>query len=29
MSTITNFIDHHYRHFNARALKDAAQGYKT
>lgn len=29
MSTITHFIDHHYRHFNARALKDAAQGYKT
>lgn len=29
MSTISNFIDHHYRHFNARALKDAAQGYKT
>lgn len=26
--TITNFIDHHYRHFNAAALKDAAQGYK-
>ena len=29
MSTITNFIDHHYRHFNAAALKDAAKGYKT
>ncbi|MBL7543996.1 MAG: deoxyhypusine synthase family protein [Bdellovibrionaceae bacterium] len=27
--SITKFIDHHYRHFNARALKDAAQGYKT
>lgn len=26
--TITNFIDHHYRHFNAAALKDAAKGYK-
>lgn len=26
--TITQFIDHHYRHFNAAALKDAAQGYK-
>ncbi len=25
---ITNFIDHHYRHFNAAALKDAAKGYK-
>lgn len=26
--TITSFIDHHYRHFNAAALKDAAKGYK-
>ncbi len=26
---ITNFIDHHYRHFNAAALKDAAIGYKN
>ena len=26
--TITNFIDHHYRHFNAAALKDAAKSYK-
>ncbi len=26
--TITNFIDHHYRHFNAAALKDGAVGYK-
>ncbi len=26
--TITQFIDHHYRHFNAAALKDAAAGYK-
>ena len=25
---ITSFIDHHYRHFNAAALKDAAKGYK-
>ncbi len=25
---ITNFINHHYRHFNAAALKDAAVGYK-
>lgn len=25
---ITQFIDHHYRHFNAAALKDAAVGYK-
>ncbi len=29
MSTITQFIDHHYRHFNAAALKDAAKAYKT
>lgn len=27
--TVSKFIDHHYRHFNAAALKDAAQGYKT
>ena len=26
--SITEFINHHYRHFNARALKDAAQAYK-
>lgn len=26
--SITNFIDHHFRHFNAAALKDAAVGYK-
>lgn len=25
---ITQFIDHHYRHFNAAALKDAAKAYK-
>jgi deoxyhypusine synthase len=25
---ITDFIHHHFRHFNAAALKDAAQGYK-
>lgn len=24
---ISKFIDHHYRHFNAAAMKDAAQGY--
>ncbi len=24
---ISQFIDHHYRHFNAAALKDAAEGY--
>ncbi|MBL7670840.1 MAG: deoxyhypusine synthase family protein [Bdellovibrionaceae bacterium] len=27
--TISKFIDHHYRHFNAAALKHAAHGYKT
>ncbi|OQW48939.1 MAG: deoxyhypusine synthase [Proteobacteria bacterium SG_bin7] len=26
---ISQFIDHHYRHFNAAALKDAAQAYKA
>src|SRR5258708_5065978 len=29
MSTISDFISHHYRNFNADMLKDAAQGYKT
>jgi deoxyhypusine synthase len=28
MSTITEFISHHYRHFNAAALKDAAEAYQ-
>jgi deoxyhypusine synthase len=28
MGPLSQFIDHHYRHFNAAALKDAAQGYK-
>ncbi|MGD0631247.1 MAG: deoxyhypusine synthase family protein [Terracidiphilus sp.] len=27
MSSITSFIKHHYRHFNAAALIDAAEGY--
>jgi deoxyhypusine synthase len=27
MSSISSFIKHHYRHFNAAALVDAAQGY--
>lgn len=27
-ATITDFIKHHYRHFNAAALIDAAEGYK-
>jgi deoxyhypusine synthase len=26
---ITEFLKHHYRHFNAAALIDAAEGYKT
>jgi deoxyhypusine synthase len=26
---ITQFIDHHYRHFNAATLKDAARAYKA
>ncbi len=29
MGPISQFIDHHYRHFNSAALKDAAKGYKT
>jgi deoxyhypusine synthase len=28
MTTISSFIDYHYRHFNAASLKDAAHGYK-
>ncbi len=28
-SPISNFIEHHYRHFNAAALVDAAKGYKV
>ncbi len=27
--TISSFIEHHFRHFNAAALVDAARGYKT
>jgi deoxyhypusine synthase len=26
---ISDFIEHHYRHFNAAALMDAAKGYVT
>lgn len=26
---VTQFINHHYRHFNAAALIDAAKGYET
>lgn len=29
MGNITNFIKHNYRHFNAAALVDAAEGYKV
>lgn len=29
MPTISEFIDRHYRHFNAAALKDAAEGYRS
>jgi deoxyhypusine synthase len=27
MKTVSEFISHHYRHFNAATLKDAAEGY--
>ena len=26
---VSTFIEHHYRHFNAAALMDAAKGYVT
>ncbi len=26
--TVTQFMEHHYRHFNAAAMMDAAKGYK-
>src|SRR6195952_4934531 len=26
---VSNFIEHHYRHFNSAALMDAAKGYVT
>lgn len=29
MGPISQFIEHHYRHFNAAALKDAAKAYKA
>src|SRR6201987_4916265 len=29
MNTVSDFISHHYRHFNAASLKDAAQGYRA
>ncbi len=29
MGPISQFIDHHYRHFNAAALKDASKAYNT
>ena len=28
MKTVSEFISHHFRHFNAATLKDAAQGYR-
>lgn len=28
-SPVRDFITHHYRHFNAAALIDAAKGYET
>jgi len=28
MGPISEFMNHHYRHFNAAAMKDAAQGYR-
>jgi deoxyhypusine synthase len=28
-ATVRQFIDHHYRHFNAAALRDAAEGYRA
>ena len=28
-TSISQFIDHHYRHFNAAALKDAAHAYRA
>ncbi|MDX5428637.1 MAG: deoxyhypusine synthase, partial [Bacteroidota bacterium] len=27
-NSISRFIEHHYRHFNAAALMDAAKGYE-
>lgn len=26
---VSNFIEYHFRHFNAAALMDAAKGYET
>ncbi len=26
---VSKYIEHHYRHFNAAALMDAAKGYET
>ncbi|MBX3325524.1 MAG: hypothetical protein U0223_03675 [Nitrospira sp.] len=28
-TSISQFIDHHYQHFNAAAMKDAAHAYKS
>ena len=29
MGSVSSFIEHHYRHFNAATLVDAAKAYKT
>ena len=29
LGSMTQFIDHHYRHFNAAAMKDAARAYRA
>lgn len=29
MTSISQFMDHHYRHFNAAVLKDTARAYRT
>ena len=28
-TTVSDFLKHHYRHFNAAALIDAAEGYRA
>ena len=29
MTTIRKFVDHHYRHFNAAVVRDAARAYEA
>jgi deoxyhypusine synthase len=29
MTTIRQFVDHHYRHFNAAVVRDAARAYEA